>query len=363
MITTSSLWRRLLCAACLLLALAAFAQAQTSVAPYPRFKGLDPNTGAFLVGGKLYTYLCGTSTPKATYTAQDGLFENTNPVQLDGSGEADVWLGSGCYKFVLADAYDVVIWTVDNINGPAPGNFSVVTVSSTLTVSGASSLQAVTLSTLSASGQITSTVVTGTKPFVVSSATKNDNLNCDLLDGGDFAAPGPIGSTTPSTGAFTTLSASGNSTIGGTLGVTGNVTGSANTISQSANGAQWIRGQISEEITLNTGSTTTDSTADLLPANSIIEGVTARVTATIATASDWKLGDSAQAARFLAATTDLTLGTTKVGLAHAQPTVASNDLGPVQTANSKLRISTTGTPSAGKIRVTVYFRQFIAPTS
>lgn len=38
------------------------------------------------------------------------------------------------------------------------------------------------------------------------------------------AAPGPIGSVTPSTGAFTTLAASSNATVGGTLGVTGTST-------------------------------------------------------------------------------------------------------------------------------------------
>ena len=55
---------------------------------------------------------------------------------------------------------------------------------------------------------LTSTVTTGTAPFVVASTTNVANLNASSLNGATFAAPGPIG-TTPSTGAFTTLSATG----------------------------------------------------------------------------------------------------------------------------------------------------------
>lgn len=70
--------------------------------------------------------------------------------------------------------------------------------------------------TISASGQITSSLATGTAPLVIASTTKVANLNVDLLDGTDWSAPGPIGGGTPSTGAFTTLSATGNFTGGGT---------------------------------------------------------------------------------------------------------------------------------------------------
>jgi hypothetical protein len=58
---------------------------------------------------------------------------------------------------------------------------------------------------LTTAGQITSTLSTGTAPFVVSSTTNVANLNASSLGGATFAAPGAIGSGTPSTGAFTTL--------------------------------------------------------------------------------------------------------------------------------------------------------------
>jgi hypothetical protein len=62
--------------------------------------------------------------------------------------------------------------------------------------------------------QLVSTVATGTAPFVVASTTNIPNLNASSLNGATFAAPGAIGSGTASTGAFTTLGASGNITLG-----------------------------------------------------------------------------------------------------------------------------------------------------
>lgn len=71
--------------------------------------------GEPLVGGKLYTYEAGTTTPLATYQDADASIFNPNPVILDSRGEANVWLGLNRYKFVLKDANDVGIWTVDDI--------------------------------------------------------------------------------------------------------------------------------------------------------------------------------------------------------------------------------------------------------
>jgi len=58
--------------------------------------------------------------------------------------------------------------------------------------------------------QLVSTVATGTAPLVVSSTTNVANLNASSLNGATFAAPGAIGGTTPSSGAFTSISATGN---------------------------------------------------------------------------------------------------------------------------------------------------------
>jgi hypothetical protein len=78
------------------------------------------NTGAVLTGGKLYTYLAGTTTPATTYTTSAGNVARTNPIILDAagrvSGGGEIWLTVGVtYKFVLTDSNDVLIGTYDNI--------------------------------------------------------------------------------------------------------------------------------------------------------------------------------------------------------------------------------------------------------
>jgi polygalacturonase len=88
----------------------------TALSPSPKLQFFD-STGNPLTGGKVYTYAAGTTTPLATYTDASGLTFNTNPIILDVRGEASIWLSDLSYKFVLTNASDTVIWTVDNITG------------------------------------------------------------------------------------------------------------------------------------------------------------------------------------------------------------------------------------------------------
>jgi len=93
-----------------------------SLSPTPKlqFFGTD---GLPLVGGKLYTYAAGTTTPLATYTSYTGATANTNPVILDSNGEADVWLpDTTSYKYILKDADDVTLYTVDYVSVPLSTN-------------------------------------------------------------------------------------------------------------------------------------------------------------------------------------------------------------------------------------------------
>jgi hypothetical protein len=83
--------------------------------PKAQFLMLD---GTPLVGGKVYTYAAGTTTPQVTYTDSTGGTPNENPVLLDSRGEANIWLGASAYKFRLTDENDVEIWTVDNVAPP-----------------------------------------------------------------------------------------------------------------------------------------------------------------------------------------------------------------------------------------------------
>ena len=90
-----------------------------SLSPLPKlqFFGTD---GLPLVGGKLYTYAAGTTTPIATYTDNTQANQNTNPVILDSTGQASVWLTDQInYKYTLTDADDVPLFTVDYVSVPA----------------------------------------------------------------------------------------------------------------------------------------------------------------------------------------------------------------------------------------------------
>lgn len=101
---------------------ASLAPAQT-VAPAPVPHQFFPNSvGVACAGCSLYTYAAGTTTPLATYTSATGTgqagAQNTNPIILDVSGSANIWLVAGStYKFVLQDMNGSTLWSVDNIPG------------------------------------------------------------------------------------------------------------------------------------------------------------------------------------------------------------------------------------------------------
>jgi len=74
------------------------------------------NSGNLAVGGSIFTYAAGTSTPQATYTDATGSTPQTNPVILNGRGEASIWVvPNQSYKFVAYDATGNLLWTTDNM--------------------------------------------------------------------------------------------------------------------------------------------------------------------------------------------------------------------------------------------------------
>jgi hypothetical protein len=136
-----------------------------SLTPTPKQQiyGSDGNP---LVGGKIYTYAAGTTTPLATYTDEGAGTANTNPIILNSLGQANIWLAtSSSYKFSVYTSADVLLYTVDNIATPIDYN--------SLTTA--------------------------------------------------LASPPPIGSTAPNTGAFTTLAAT-TGAITTLTSTTGNIT-------------------------------------------------------------------------------------------------------------------------------------------
>lgn len=79
------------------------------------------NDGTVLAGGKLNTYIAGSSTPKPTYTTSAGNIAHANPIVLDSSGRVpggEIWLlGTSAYKFVVNTSANVLIASYDNIWG------------------------------------------------------------------------------------------------------------------------------------------------------------------------------------------------------------------------------------------------------
>lgn len=109
-----------------LLAMAGTASAQTGVViPNPVFEP-DLNTGSPCALCKLYSYEAGTTTPLAVWTDAALSVAHPNPVVLDSSGRAAIYLNPALgYKFVLTTSDGTTIWTRDSVIGPLSG---VVTV-------------------------------------------------------------------------------------------------------------------------------------------------------------------------------------------------------------------------------------------
>ena len=98
------------------------------------------NSGNVLTGGKIYTYLAGTTTPAVTYTTSSGNTAQPNPIILNAAGRVpdsgEIWLSGGTsYKFVLKDTNDVLIGTYDNLQGlPSAGSEGYITATQGQTV-------------------------------------------------------------------------------------------------------------------------------------------------------------------------------------------------------------------------------------
>jgi hypothetical protein len=126
-----------------------------ALAPSPMFQAFAPN-GQFLVGGKLATFIAGTTTPQATYIDSTQTTPNTNPIILNALGQASVWLVQGqTYKLVLTDSANNPMWSVDNVPGGAM--FINVIINGVagvaLTVNGANSFFATVINGGGATGQ------------------------------------------------------------------------------------------------------------------------------------------------------------------------------------------------------------------
>jgi hypothetical protein len=199
------------------------AHAQSAASPMPFVKStfLDGN-GAPCNGCLIWTYTAGTTTLLNSYTTTAGNVANTNPVVLNSSGQADVFLGESSYKIALEAApippnvHGAGLWTEDNIQGSA---------ASSLTQYTAPYPNSVSRTITSKLSDIVSVLDFGAdKTGVTDSATAFNNA---LATG--FSVYMPCG--TYFTGSTVTLKFPGQSLIGGGKGcITWNFVGTTSAI-------------------------------------------------------------------------------------------------------------------------------------
>lgn len=135
--------------------------------PKTQFIGAD---GVPLVGGKVYTYAAGTTTPQVTYTDSTGSTANSNPIILDSRGEANIWLGEATYKFKLLDANNVEIWTVDYISAPTTAVSPVLTGNVTISTDSSGPALKITQTGTGDVLRVQDSVDPDITPFVINSA-------------------------------------------------------------------------------------------------------------------------------------------------------------------------------------------------
>jgi hypothetical protein len=192
--------------------------------------GTTANTGAFTVlTAATNVITSGTQTPFTVTTSADtaqtastevnGVNLNVSATRQWATGaittQREVLVQAPTYAFVAASTVTSAA-TFAITGAPTAGTHATLTNAYALWVqAGQTEIDGVlnvtasaSFAALSASGQITSTVSTGTAPLVVASTTAVSNLNASLLLGSTWASPAAIGTGTAAAGTFTTVTAS-----------------------------------------------------------------------------------------------------------------------------------------------------------
>lgn len=215
------------------------------------------------------------STSKYLYVVENN-FKNIYQYTLSTPGDISTGVASGQQHFAFTDVSPEAVWVeptknkayivgdssntiyqfTTNLPGFIVSNSSKTTqvigdleLQNNFAVSGKTRLKSLTVgnaagaagdnqisagaifaSTLSSSGQITSTLGAGTAPFVIGSTSMVTNLNVNYLGGATFANPGPIGGTTKWAGSFTSLTITGSLSANGSIGTAQQILASNGTL-------------------------------------------------------------------------------------------------------------------------------------
>lgn len=327
-------------------------QAGTAGAPAVSFSG-DTDTGLYNTANVLLFSAGGTAIANVSAT---GVQVTSGAFTAVGTG------GAGSEKFGLscdAGGPNSVALGYNSQTSGAQGGALVVGHTSTSNGLYATSLGSQT----SATGDATTAVgggvvVTGAQSTGLGTGATTSTATYAVALGAYSSATGSgaiaIGGNYPQAAHASSIAIGADAVAGGAnqakFGSSANYL-SAFAVAGGANGQVWTDGVATELVTLSTSGTTTDTSVNLLPADSIIYAVTTYVTTTISGGgvASYSIGDPTTGTRFASGVTPLTAGSTKVGLGapcSAQATAA------------KVRITASATPSAGQVRVTVHYRTF-----
>jgi hypothetical protein len=208
-------------------------------------QGITPN-----VNGLINTYAAGTSTPQATFTDSTGATPNPNPIVLDANGRVpnEIWFTAGqVYKLVETDQFGTVIGTWDNVPATASAAdianlqaqitaFATSFTTGALTVTGATTLNALSVGAITGTGSVnigTNTITSGAITSTGASSLGSLTLTSGNLALGGNSITGGLNATftgTVTAASFTTTALNAASFL------TGGVTNSGNIVNFNTSG-------------------------------------------------------------------------------------------------------------------------------
>jgi hypothetical protein len=153
----------------------------------------------------------GTVT-SVTFTGDGTVLSSTPSSAVTTSGTLTAALANAAQNSVLAGpvtggAGPPTYQTAPTVSAANMTNFPTLNQNTSGTAAGLSGTPNIAVGTLSATGQITSTVAVGTAPLVITSTTNIPNLNASTLTGGSWSSPNALGSGTANTIRGTTITA------------------------------------------------------------------------------------------------------------------------------------------------------------
>jgi hypothetical protein len=134
--------------------------------------------------------------------------QTDSSIVVKGSATSGCTIVAGQTAVVAWNGSDFILVASGDVDGPATATDNAIARFDGTTgklIQNSAVTVADTTGTITTPGQFISTISTGTAPLQVSSSTLVTNLNSDLLDGKDWAAPAAIGTATPAAGTFTQL--------------------------------------------------------------------------------------------------------------------------------------------------------------